>query len=106
MSESTRMRDQPALTTSPGTSWIVVAAVTFALCGAVFVLLIPEAPVFGWVAIGVLATLLVAMLVVRYAVRPGPRRLVPLAVLYCSMVGFALIAVLAVGAGAIAGSGT
>ena len=39
MSESTRMRDQPALTTSPGTSWIVVAVVTFALCGAVFVLL-------------------------------------------------------------------
>lgn len=100
MSESTRMRDQPALTTATGTSWIVVAAITFLLCGGVFVALLSEAPVFGWVAVGVLAALLVAMLVVRFAVQPGPRRLVPLAVLYCSMVGFALLAVLIIGADA------
>lgn len=91
--DPTRQRDQPALTTSTGRVWLVVGGVLSAISLAV---LIPMGSLPGGavaVAAAVLIVLLYAgMVVTRFTVRPGRRRL---GILATSMLLIAAVALIA-----------
>jgi hypothetical protein len=98
--DPTLMRNQPALTSTEGTVWIVAGSVTAGLVGAMMLTL-------WWrldaavALIGALTTvvLLLLMIVVRYVVRARRPRLVTLATLFWVMVLTDLALVLAVAMG-------
>ena len=91
--DPTRQRDQPALTTSTGLVWLVVGGILAAISLAV---LIPMASLpGGTVAVAaavVIALLYVGMIVTRFTVRPGRRRL---GIMATSMLLIAAIALVA-----------
>lgn len=77
--DPTRVTAQPALNTASGTSWVVVALLLAGACVFPLSALLaidpgPSLPVAIAVAI-VVGMLLMAVLVLRFAVPPGPRRL-------------------------------
>lgn len=92
------MSEQPALTTSTGTVWLVVGA-CFALaslvplCLLIFVSRGPSTPVAGATAVAVLV-LYLAMLVTRFVSGPGRTRLRILAACMLTMAALALVGVL------------
>ena len=90
--DPTRMRNQPALTTSSGTSWVVVGAIILA---ASLVTLVPFAagplPGVPVVVLVVLAGLFVAVIVVRARIDDARRRNRLLATLVLTMAGLALV---------------
>ncbi len=92
---STRVRDQPSLTTSSGKSWLILGGLLAAISIAVLVPLLPLKPA-GLGLFGVCATvaLYAAMIVVRLNVRPGRGMLGWLAAL---MIAIAVVGVLCVG---------
>lgn len=98
--DPTLVRNQRALTTSEGTAWIAAAAVASVLVGGMMLVL-------WWglesmlALVGALTTalLLLAMIVVRYAVAPRRGRLIALATLFWLMVVVDLAIVIAVAAG-------
>lgn len=94
--DPTLVRNQPALTTSDGTVWVVVGAITAIVVGLVMWLMALLLPVVGWTGLGLVAALFVAMLVVRAVVGPGRGRLVTLAVLEGAVVLVGLVVVLVV----------
>ncbi len=94
MDDSNRMRDQPALTTTPGDSWIVIGGITAALLVGMFALLGTVQPVIAWGSAAAVLLVYAAMVVVRTRGSSGRRRLRTLAALYGAMVTLSLIAVL------------
>jgi hypothetical protein len=99
---STRVRDQPSLTTSTGKSWLILGGLLAVIAIAVLVPLLSQPPagvaLFGICAI---VALYAAMVLVRVNVRPGRGMLGWLAGF---MIAIALIGVVCVGIVA-AGSG-
>jgi hypothetical protein len=99
---STRVRDQPSLTTSTGKSWLILGGLLAVVAIAVLVPLLSQPPagvaLFGICAI---VALYAAMVVVRVNVRPGRGMLAWLA---SFMIAIAVIGVVCVGIVA-AGSG-
>lgn len=94
MSENdpTRMRNQPALTTSSGRIWIVVGAITTVLIAGVMVALWLRLDSTLALVIAILSVVLFAlMVVVRFSVHPLRQRLVILAVIFAVEVGAGLI---------------
>lgn len=90
--DSTRLRDQPALTTSSGRIWLLVGGL---FAGFALIVLIPMALVldagaakFGAIAVGVLY---LAMIVVRLAVPGGRLRLGLLAIGLLSVAAVSLV---------------
>lgn len=101
--DGTRMRHQPALTSSQGTTWLVIATITAVLLTVMFLLLASTGgwalPVVGMIAT---ATLLLGMLATRMVVSRGRVRLLTLAGLYATMLTIALgvtISIVVVGSG-------
>jgi hypothetical protein len=99
---STRVRDQPSLTTSTGKSWLILGGLLAAIAVAVLVPLLSQPPagvaLFGICAI---VALYAAMVVVRVNAHPGRGMLGWLA---SFMIAIAVIGVVCVGIVA-AGSG-
>jgi hypothetical protein len=99
---STRVRDQPSLTTSTGKSWLILGGLLSVIAIAVLVPLLPLPPaglaLFGLCTI---VALYAAMVLVRVNARPGRGMLAWLAAF---MIAIAIIAVVCVGVVA-AGSG-
>lgn len=94
MSENdpTRMRNQPALTTSSGRIWIVVGAITTVLIAGVMVALWLRLDSTLALVIAILSVALFAlMVVVRFSVHRLRQRLVILAVIFAVEVGAGLI---------------
>lgn len=98
--DPTLVRNQRALTTSEGTAWIAAAAVASLLVGGMMLALWwgLDSPL---ALVGALTTvlLLLAMIIVRYAVAPRRGRLITLATLFWLMVVADLAIVIVVAAG-------
>ncbi|PZF56219.1 hypothetical protein DEI92_15120 [Curtobacterium sp. MCBD17_034] len=94
--DPTLVRNQPALTTSDGTIWVVVGAITAIVVGLVMWLMGLLVPAVGWTGLVLVLALFVAMLVVRFAVRHVRHRLATLAALEGAMVLVGLVVVLVV----------
>jgi hypothetical protein len=92
---STRVRDQPSLTTSTGRSWLILGGILALIAVAVQVPLLFQPP-SGVALIGVcsIVALYTAMVIVRLNARPGRGMLATLAVL---MILIAVIGVVCVG---------
>ena len=92
---STRVRDQPSLTTSSGRSWLILGGLLALIAVAVLVPLLSQQPA-GLALFGICAivALYAAMVVVRLNVRPGRGMLGWLAAL---MIAIALVGVICVG---------
>jgi hypothetical protein len=92
---STRVRDQPSLTTSTGKSWLILGGLLAVIAIAVLVPLLSQQPggvaLFGICAI---VALYAAMVVVRLNARPGRGMLGWLA---ACMIAIALVGVVCVG---------
>ncbi|MBO0979062.1 hypothetical protein [Microbacterium sp. SD291] len=94
--DPTLVRNQPALRTSSGSIWIIVASVFTAVSLVPLVGIVAEggaaATVAMWTAV-IVVCLLAAMVLMRLTVRPGPPRLRALAVCFIAMAAVALIGV-------------
>lgn len=92
---STRVRDQPSLTTSTGKSWLILGGLMSLIAVGVLVPLLSQKPagvaLFGICAI---VALYAAMVVVRFNLVPGKRMLGWLATL---MIAIAVVGVVCVG---------
>ncbi len=95
--DPTRIRNQPALTTSTGRSWLILGGIFTVISLAVLVAMtaLPPAGVALTAAI-VIGVLYLAMVAVRLAVRPGRLRLGLMAVAMLAIASVALGAVLIV----------
>lgn len=96
--DETRVRNQPALTSTAGTTWVVMAALSAVLLGAMLLMIDGIRPV-GFSAVVTMGVLLVSMVMVRLWITKGRVRLIALAALYSAMIVVALLAtvILAVG---------
>lgn len=94
--DPTRVRDQPALTTSKGLSWLILGGlltlISLGVLVPMAVLRMPPLGVAGTAAV-VVGVLYVCMLIVRFATPPGRLRLGLLAI---DMLAIAFVALLAV----------
>jgi len=92
---STRVRDQPSLTTSTGRSWLILGGLLSFIAVAVLVPLLPANPP-GLALIGIcsIVACYAGMVIVRVNARPGRRMLGWLAAL---MIAIAIIGVVCVG---------
>ncbi len=97
--DETKVRNQPALTSTAGTTWVVMATVSAVLLGTMLLLLDGLSAV-GFSAVVIMGVLLVSMLIVRLWVAKGRVRLGALAVLYSAMIVVALVATLVLAGGA------
>lgn len=97
--DETRVRNQPALTTTAGTTWVVTAAISAVLLGTMLLMIDGLRPV-GFSAVIIMGVLLVSMVLVRLWVAKGRVRLIALAVLYAAMIVVALLATLILAGGA------
>lgn len=92
---SPRVRDQPALTTSSGRSWLILGGILALIAVVILIPLLSQKPaglaLFGLCSI---VALYAAMVVVRVNARPGPRMLALLAIF---MIAIAIIGVICVG---------
>ena len=73
--DPTKMRNQPALTTSRGLEWLVIGGISAVLCIGTLLLQVSIDPFVAVVAAIVVAAIFVLMVVVRFAVKPLRRRL-------------------------------
>jgi putative flippase GtrA len=104
VTDPTRLRDQPALTQSSGLIWLVVGGIFTAIALGVLIALVQlPPPGVALVAAIVVAALYIGMLVARFAVAPGRRRLGLLAGGMLAIAAVALAATLIVATGASAG---
>ncbi|UYN84399.1 MAG: hypothetical protein KIT89_04195 [Microcella sp.] len=97
--DETKVRNQPALTSTAGTTWVVMAAVSAVLLGAMLLMIDGLRPV-GFSAVVIMGVLLVSMVLVRAWVAAGRVRLTALAALYSTMIVVALLATLVLAGGA------
>lgn len=97
--DPTLVRNQPALTTAHGTEWLIVGAL-FALISGIVLFLLRERGPSGLAlgTIGALAACYLAMVVIRFTVRPGKLRLGLLAVLLGAIALLSLVSVLVIAA--------
>jgi hypothetical protein len=99
---STRVRDQPSLTTSTGKSWLILGGLLSAIAVVVLVPLLSQPPpgvaLFGICAI---VALYAAMVVVRLNTQPGRGMLAWLAsfMIAIAVVGVVCVGIVAAGAG-------
>ena len=92
---STRVRDQPSLTTSTGRSWLILGGLLSFIAVAVLIpLLSNDPPGLALVGICLIVACYAAMVIVRVNVRPGRGMLGWLAAL---MIAIAIIGVVCVG---------
>ena len=94
--DPTRVREQPALTTSQGRSWLILGGLlTLISLGVLVPMAVMGLPPTGVAptAAGVVAALYLGMVIVRFATPPGRLRLGLLAL---EMLGIAAVALLAV----------
>jgi hypothetical protein len=92
---SPRVRDQPALTTSSGRSWLLLGGILGLIAIIVLVPLLPDAPPgVSLVGICAIVALYAAMVVVRVNAHPGRGMLAVLATL---MIAIALVGLVCVG---------
>jgi hypothetical protein len=96
MTDPTQVRSQPALTSSTGLIWILLGAVLAAVCIGVLLALVALQPVIAWVGIALVAVLFVAMVVTRFAVRHGRRRLTAMASFFGAMALVTLVCVVTI----------
>ena len=95
--DPTRIREQPSLTTSSGAIWLIVGGLFTAISlGVIIPMTALEPDGVALVAAIVIAVLYLAMVVVRFAVPPGRRRLGMLATGMLLIAAIALTAVLIV----------
>ncbi|WP_173924323.1 hypothetical protein [Agromyces sp. Marseille-P2726] len=93
--DPTRMRNQPALTTSSGRSWLIVGGIaTVLITGTMVALWWRLGSTAALVGAIVTVVLFGAMVVVRFTVEHRRRRLGLLAVIFLAQVLFALVVVL------------
>jgi exosortase/archaeosortase len=79
---SSKVRDQNALTTSSGASWLFIGGTLVVICGGLLFAMQWLRPAWaGLTGLVIVIALYAAMVVVRIGVRPGRRRLGILAVL-------------------------
>jgi hypothetical protein len=79
MTDPTRVRSQPSLTSSTGLIWLIFGAILAVVCAGVLLALVALDPVTAWTGLVVVGVLFAAMVGIRFAVRSGPRRLTALA---------------------------
>ncbi len=96
MADPTRVRNQPALTTSTGLIWLVLGTLLAAICASVLFALVGLEPVAAWVGLIMVAALYLALVVVRFVVSAGPHRLTALASIFGSMAVVTLICVVTI----------
>ena len=94
--DPTKMRNQPALTTSRGLEWLVIGGISAVLCIGVLLLQATTDPPLAVGAAVVVAALFAVMVVVRFAVKPLRRRLGILAGLLGMMLVVTIAALLVV----------
>ncbi|ARJ05666.1 hypothetical protein DVJ78_10085 [Humibacter sp. BT305] len=96
--DPTRVTNQPSLTTSTGTIWLVVGGIMAAICVALLAAMLGLQPagVAFWSLIAIVV-LYGGMLEVRLLARPGRVRLTLLAVLFGLIAATGLASVLAIG---------
>lgn len=91
--DPTALREQPALTTSSGTIWLVVGGVFTAIALAEFVFMLSFGNPLVVVGLVLVAALYVGMLVARFAAPAGRLRLRIMAGLMLGIAGISLIVV-------------
>jgi putative flippase GtrA len=101
MTDPTRLRDQPALTQSSGLIWLVVGGIFTAIALGVLIALVQlPPPGVALIAAIVVAALYAGMWLVRFAVRPGRRRLGLMAAGMLAIAAISLTATLIIAANA------
>ncbi|WP_411720470.1 hypothetical protein [Mycetocola sp.] len=93
MTDPTRVRSQPALTSSTGLIWILLGAILAAICAGVLLALVPLQPVTAWVGLVLVVVLFTAMIAIRFAVRRGSRRLTAMASVFGAIALVTLVCV-------------
>lgn len=91
--DPTRVRNQPALTTSSGSIWIVLGAILTVVCVGVLLALVPLNPAVAWIGLVLAALLFVALVVARFTTSAGRRRLVVMASCFAGIAAVTLICV-------------
>ena len=94
VSDPNRVRSQPALTTSTGLIWLLLGTLLAVLCVAVLFALVGLAPATAWTGIVLVAALYLALIVLRFAVPQGPRRLTALASIFGAIALVTLVCVI------------
>lgn len=95
MSDPTKMRNQPALTTSSGRTWVIVGAFVTAICVGML-LVLAKPPTVGLAVFAIVAdvVLYACMIAVHLTVKAGTLRLWVIAVLYGLIVAITLVVVI------------
>jgi hypothetical protein len=93
MTDPTRVRSQPSLTSSSGLIWIVLGAILATICVGVLLALVPLEPVTAWIGLVLVVVLFAALIGIRLAVRPGPHRLTAMASTFGGMALVTLVCV-------------
>ncbi|MCF2573854.1 hypothetical protein [Brevibacterium sp. UCMA 11754] len=91
--DPTKVRDQPALRSSPGTVWIVSGGLLLLVVASVLAWVIVSSGTAAPVAVATgaaVVALYLVLLVVRFVVRPGKVRL---RIMAAAMIGMALVSV-------------
>lgn len=100
--DPTAVSSQPALTTATGTNWLIVGGLFTAIALALLLSLttLPGSGMVGIVAAVVVAVLYLGMLVARFALPAGRRRLGTLAAGMLTIAGVSLVSVVIAAVGA------
>lgn len=98
--DPTEMRNQSALWTSEGTSWLVVGAIAVALIGTMFWLIRDVAPIASTVGHIALGAGYATMLLARFLIRRRHARLLTLLALFLAMLAATFVCVLVAALGA------
>lgn len=96
MSDPTRVRSQPSLTTSTGLIWLLLGTLLAVICAVVLLALVGLEPVTAWVGLILVIALYLSLIVVRFAVPQGPARLTALASLFGAIAVVTLVCVVAI----------
>lgn len=99
--DPTQMRNQPALTTSSGRSWLVIGGIaTVLIAGTLIALWLQLDSMLALIIAVFTVVLYIVMVIVRLVVEPLRPRLMALAVIFWVQVLLALVAVIAIAMGA------
>ncbi len=94
--DPTRMRNQPALTTSNGLGWLILGGLLAATAIALLVPMIAlSSPAVATTGVALIVSLYAVMLIARFVARPGRMRL---AIMAGAMFAIAVVALVCIGA--------
>ncbi|MET1052965.1 MAG: hypothetical protein ABWX65_10035 [Mycetocola sp.] len=96
MSDPTQVRNQAALTTSTGFVWITLGSLLTVLCAGVLFLLESLDPVTARVGLGFVLVFFLALVILRWAVPAGRKRLVAMASMFGAIALVTLVCVLVI----------